>query len=60
MANKARNRKAAQARTSNRVKRDSFLKVHFKQAKESLVALMQRPVGNLLTLAVISMALAMP
>ncbi|NVD08160.1 cell division protein FtsX [Vibrio sp. JPW-9-11-11] len=56
MANKARSRATAK----NRVKKDSFLKVHIKQAKHSLSELWQRPLGNLLTLAVISMALAMP
>lgn len=58
MANKPRSRATATAK--NRVKKDSFLKVHFKQAKQSLSELWQRPLGNLLTLAVISMALAMP
>ncbi|UPQ87853.1 permease-like cell division protein FtsX [Vibrio sinaloensis] len=58
MANKPRSRATATAK--NRVKKDSFLKVHFKQAKHSLRELWQRPLGNLLTLAVISMALAMP
>ena len=38
----------------------AFLVVHWKQAKSSLSDLWQRPLGNLLTLAVISMALAMP
>jgi len=58
MANKPRSRVTATAK--NRVKKDSFFKVHFKQAKQSLRELLQRPLGNLLTLAVISMALAMP
>lgn len=60
MAANVRNRKAHKGRTTNRVKRDSFLAVHFKQAKASLLEFTERPLGNLLTLAVISMALAMP
>ncbi len=55
-----RQTKAAPKRAATRVKRDSYLKVHYKQAKASLQALMVRPLGNILTLAVISMALAMP
>ncbi|PMH45434.1 cell division protein FtsX [Vibrio sp. 10N.286.49.B3] len=39
---------------------ESFLHLNIKQAKRSLAEFWQRPVGNLLTLAVISMALAMP
>ncbi len=60
MANNTRNRKATKGRTAHRVKRDNFLTVHFKQAQASLITLAKRPLGNLLTLAVISMALAMP
>ncbi|MFB9213892.1 permease-like cell division protein FtsX [Vibrio sinaloensis] len=61
MAANVRNRKATKkGRVTNRVKRDSFLAVHFKQAKASLLELTERPLGNLLTLAVIAMALAMP
>ncbi|MDP2573057.1 permease-like cell division protein FtsX [Vibrio penaeicida] len=44
----------------NRPKTDNFLKAHFKQARVSLMELLQRPLGNLLTLAVISMALTLP
>lgn len=58
MANKPRGRTNVTAK--NRVKKDSFFKVHLKQAKLSFHELWQRPLGNLLTLAVISMALAMP
>lgn len=60
MASNTRNRKATKARTVNRVKRDGFLTIHFKQAKASLLEFTERPLGNLLTLAVISMALALP
>lgn len=60
MAANVRNRKAVKGRSVNRVKRDNFLTVHFKQAKASLIEFAERPLGNLLTLAVISMALAMP
>jgi cell division transport system permease protein len=37
-----------------------FFLIHWKQAKSSFSKMWQRPLGNLLTLAVISMALAMP
>lgn len=40
--------------------RDSFITTHIKQAQMAFSALWQRPLGNLLTLAVISMALALP
>lgn len=60
MAANTRNKKTNASRTKNRVKRDSFITVHFKQAKASLREFWLRPLGNMLTLAVISMALAMP
>jgi len=41
-------------------KRDGFVATHIKQAKRSLYELTQRPLGNLLTLAVISVALTLP
>ena len=44
----------------NVVKRDSYFAIHFKQAKSSFLALWVRPLGNILTLAVISMALTLP
>jgi len=55
-----RNKNGNASRTKNRVKKDSFFTVHFKQARLSLAEFWQRPLGNILTLAVISMALAMP
>ncbi|RJX65268.1 cell division protein FtsX [Vibrio sinensis] len=55
-----RNKKPSSARAQNRVTKDSYFTVHYKEAKASLAALWQRPLGNLLTLAVISMALTMP
>lgn len=60
MAINSRSKNAKASRTKNRVKKDSFFAVHFKQAKASLSEFWQRPMGNILTLAVISMALAMP
>ncbi|CAE6920564.1 Part of the ABC transporter FtsEX involved in cellular division [Vibrio sp. B1FLJ16] len=39
---------------------DGFFSVHIKEAKASFSALWQRPLGNILTLAVVSIALAMP
>ncbi|MDN3680188.1 permease-like cell division protein FtsX [Vibrio tapetis subsp. quintayensis] len=44
----------------NKPKKDGFLSAHIKQAKRSLYELTQRPLGNLLTLAVISVALTLP
>ncbi|QFT11121.1 permease-like cell division protein FtsX [Vibrio sp. THAF190c] len=60
MAVNKRLKKAKPKRANNRAASDGFLVVHWKQAKSSLSELWQRPLGNLLTLAVISMALAMP
>ncbi|CAH8230497.1 Cell division protein FtsX [Vibrio aestuarianus] len=60
MAIKLNNKKNAKVREPKRVKTDSFFTVHFKQAKASFSSLWLRPLGNILTLAVISMALAMP
>lgn len=53
-------RKSAPGRDKKRAKTDSFFTIHRKQAKAAFSALWQRPLGNLLTLAVISMALALP
>ncbi|MGL4382055.1 MAG: permease-like cell division protein FtsX [Vibrio sp.] len=47
-------------RAQQRSKNDSFIAIHLKQAKASFAALWRRPLGNILTLAVISMALALP
>lgn len=44
----------------HKLKSDGFFKVHWKHAKASLLDMWQRPLGNILTLAVISMALTMP
>ncbi|MGL4829669.1 MAG: permease-like cell division protein FtsX [Vibrio sp.] len=65
MAVKPGNKKISKATKSKprdvkRAKTDSFLAIHLKQAKASFSALWQRPLGNILTLAVISMALALP
>ncbi|OXX21783.1 permease-like cell division protein FtsX [Vibrio sp. V08_P9A1T1] len=60
MAVKSSNKRNAKAREPKRAKTDSFLAIHFKQAKASFSSLWSRPLGNILTLAVISMALAMP
>ncbi|MFA0084423.1 cell division protein FtsX [Vibrio sp. 10N.286.49.C2] len=53
-------RKNKQRPKKQRLASDGFFAVHWKQAKFSLRELWQRPLGNLLTLAVISMALTMP
>ncbi|SIO96288.1 permease-like cell division protein FtsX [Vibrio spartinae] len=65
MATKPKNKRASsnskKKREQKRPPRDHFLAIHYKQAKLSFLALwQQRPMGNLLTLAVISMALTMP
>ncbi|MBW3698573.1 cell division protein FtsX [Vibrio sp. T187] len=60
MAVNKRNKKVKQARDTKRPNTDGFFTVHLKQAKASFAELWLRPLGNILTLAVISMALAMP
>ncbi|MCG6213837.1 permease-like cell division protein FtsX [Vibrio furnissii] len=60
MAIKPNAKKPAKARDNKRAKTDGFLTMHIKQAKASFSALWQRPLGNVLTLAVISMALSLP
>ncbi|QIL85570.1 cell division protein FtsX [Vibrio sp. HDW18] len=50
----------SKTRAQQRSKNDSFIAIHLKQAKTSFAALWRRPLGNILTLAVISMALALP
>ncbi|CAM3030017.1 permease-like cell division protein FtsX [Vibrio ordalii] len=60
MAVKSLNKRKTKAREPKRAKTDSFFSIHFKQAKTSFSILWLRPLGNVLTLAVISMALAMP
>lgn len=47
-------------RSKSVIEHDGFFKVHFRQAKASLASLWHRPLGNVLTLAVIAMALALP
>ncbi|GAK84806.1 cell division protein FtsX [Vibrio ponticus] len=58
MAANKRNNKAV--KKSERVPRDGYFAIHFKQAKASFLNLWSRPLGNILTLAVISMALTLP
>ncbi|MCE7609718.1 permease-like cell division protein FtsX [Vibrio fluvialis] len=60
MAIKPKAKKPAKIRENKRGQTDGFFTVHIKQAKASFAALWQRPLGNLLTLAVISMALSLP
>ncbi|HAS6176441.1 TPA: cell division protein FtsX [Vibrio vulnificus] len=60
MAANKRLKKPASKSTSNRPKTDGFVSIHIKQAKASFKAIWHRPLGNILTLAVISMALAIP
>ncbi|CAH6936365.1 Cell division protein FtsX [Vibrio chagasii] len=60
MAANKRIKKPQSNRATNRISSDGFFVVHWKQAKSSFSQMWQRPLGNLLTLAVISMALAMP
>lgn len=58
----AKGKVAAKRRTQAHLKapRDSFMRVHLQQARLAFSALWLRPFDNLLTLAVISMALALP
>lgn len=60
MAGKKNSPKKGKSRTAKRPNTDGFFSVHIKQAKASFSALWQRPLGNILTLAVVSIALAMP
>ncbi len=53
-------KKGKQTATTRVKKTDGFFAIHYKQAKASFGELWQRPLGNILTLAVISMALALP
>lgn len=62
-ANKIKNPPRENKRNKEKAARKpkvGFFQIHFRQAKASLVELWHRPLGNILTLAVISMALAMP
>lgn len=60
MANKLKSRKGPKSNPGKRMKTDGYFKVQIKQAKASFHQLWLRPLGNLLTLAVISMALTLP
>ncbi len=54
------NKRQTKSRDKKGAQRDRFLMVHYRQAKRSFADLWKRPMGNILTIAVISMALAMP
>lgn len=60
MVGKKHSQKKDKGSTAKRANTDGFFSVHVKQAKASFSALWQRPLGNILTLAVVSIALAMP
>lgn len=51
---------AAKSRSKTDISRIGFLRAHLLQAKQSFFSLWSRPLGNILTLAVIAMALTMP
>ncbi|MDB1122681.1 permease-like cell division protein FtsX [Vibrio algarum] len=51
---------ANNTRIKKKVDRVGFLAMHLRQAKSSFMSLWLRPLGNLLTLAVIAMALSLP
>ncbi|WP_333909649.1 permease-like cell division protein FtsX [Vibrio sp. SCSIO 43137] len=51
---------ASNSRAKAAIVHDGFVKVHVKQLRASFFALWQRPLGNILTLAVIAVALALP
>ncbi len=58
--NKVKTKHKKQAAPARVKKNDGFFTIHYKQAKASLRVIWSRPLGNVLTLAVISMALALP
>lgn len=51
---------ANQLRNKQKIARVGYLRSHVRQAKESFFELWYRPLGNVLTLAVIAMALSLP
>ncbi|WP_443083673.1 permease-like cell division protein FtsX [Vibrio sp. HA2012] len=51
---------ASKSRNKPEIKRTGFVRAHMLQAKRSFFALWTRPLGSILTLAVIAMALALP
>lgn len=51
---------AGNRRTKKKIARVGFVATHIRQAKASFSSLWHRPLGNLLTLAVIAMALSLP
>ncbi|OEF26117.1 permease-like cell division protein FtsX [Vibrio rumoiensis] len=61
MVNKKTNAaKKPKAKASARPKSEGFIRSHIKQAKIALHNLLQRPLGTILTLAVVAMSLALP
>ncbi len=60
MIGRKHSQKKGKGSSVKRANTDGFFSVHVKQAKASFSALWQRPLGNVLTLAVVSIALAMP
>lgn len=60
MTARQKNKRQTKSRDKKGAQRDRFFMVHYRQAKRSFVDLWKRPLGNILTIAVISMALAMP
>lgn len=60
MAVNQKNRRQSKTRDKKVAQRDRFIMVHYRQAKQSFFDLWKRPLGNMLTIAVVSMALAMP
>ncbi len=54
------NEKRTREKVGHRTPRIGFFRIHLNQAKASFLELWHRPLGNILTLAVISMSLAMP
>lgn len=51
---------ASNTRRKQKADRVGYFAIHLGQAKSSFMALWQRPLGNILTLAVIAMALSLP
>lgn len=58
--NTSKKSKANKSAKDQSVNREGYFKSHIKHAKEAFVTIWQRPLGSILTLAVIAMALALP
>ncbi|MCE0493532.1 permease-like cell division protein FtsX [Vibrio salinus] len=55
-----KNKRHTRNRDRKGAQRDRFVMIHYRQAKQSFFDLWKRPFGSILTIAVVSIALAMP